>query len=128
MRADIEEEENVRVWGEKLLKGKESQANHEMKVSKMETKMNKALEELRVDLVRFLPEESLDMLVQDLMGQFTKIKEKDHTLGEVLTLRIQDKKKIAAAIEKIRDIQKRINMQGLHNKAKNSCITVNIID
>ena len=81
MRADIEEEENVRVWGEKLLKGKESQENHEMKVSKMETKMNKALEELRVDLVRFFPKEISDVLVQELMGQFAKLREKEESLG-----------------------------------------------
>ena len=44
--------------GEKLRKVKESRAKHEVEVRKMETKANKALEELRVDLVRLLPEAS----------------------------------------------------------------------
>ena len=46
----------------------------------METKTNKDLEELRVDIVRFLPEESLDVLVQYLMGQFEKLREKEKSL------------------------------------------------
>ena len=37
--------------------------------------MNKTQEELKVDIVRFLPEESLYVLVRDLMGQFTKLLE-----------------------------------------------------
>ena len=42
--------------GEKLWKAKESRAKHEVEVRKMETKMKKALEEMRVDLVLFLPD------------------------------------------------------------------------
>ena len=53
---------------------KESRAKHKVEVQEMETNMNKALKELRVDLVRFLPEESLDVLLQDLMGQFAKLR------------------------------------------------------
>ena len=56
----------------------------------------------------------MDVLVWDLMGQFTKLREKEESLGEVRTLRMQDKKEATAAIEKIRDIQKRMDMQGLH--------------
>ena len=67
----------------------------------METKINKALEELRVDIVRFLPGESLDVLVQELMGEFSKLRENEESLGEVLTLRMQDKKEVTAATEKI---------------------------
>ena len=59
------------------------------------------MEELRVDLVQLLPEEISDLLVHDLMGQFAKLREKLESLGEVLTLKIQDKKKVTAAIEKI---------------------------
>ena len=44
--------------GEKLRKVKEYWAKHEVEVRKMETKTNKAIEELRVDLVQLLPEES----------------------------------------------------------------------
>ena len=36
---------------------------HDVEVRKMETKTDKSLEELRVDLVRFLPEGSLDVIV-----------------------------------------------------------------
>ena len=61
------------------------------------------------------------------MGQFAKLREKEESLGEALTLRTQDKKEVTAAIEKIRDTQKRTDMQGWYNEAKNSCITVNII-
>ena len=68
----------------------------------METKTNKALEEPRVDLVQFLPEKILHVLVRDLMGHFSKLREKGDILGEVLTLRIQDKKGVTAVIEKIR--------------------------
>ena len=39
----------------------------------METKINKALEELRVDILRLFPEESLDVIVRDLMEQFDKL-------------------------------------------------------
>ena len=68
------------------------------------------------------------MLVRDLMGQFAKLREKEESLGEVLTLRIQEKKEVTAAIEKIQDIQKSSDMQGWHNKSKNSFITVNLIN
>ena len=57
------------MW-ENLRKVKESQAKHEVEVRDMETKTNKALEELRVDLVLLLPEEILDVLVQELMFFF----------------------------------------------------------
>ena len=56
----------------------------------------------------------MDVLVRDLMGQFAKLREKEECLGEVLTLRMQDKKEVTAAIEKIRDIQKRTDMRGWH--------------
>ena len=56
-RSDIEGEEHVRFLGEKLRKVKESRAKHEVEVREMKTKTNKALEELRVDLVRLLSEE-----------------------------------------------------------------------
>ena len=46
----------------------------------METKTNKALEELRVDIVRFLPGESLDVLVQELVGKFAKLRENEESL------------------------------------------------
>ena len=82
----------MRFLGEKLRKVKESRAKHEVEVRDMDTKTNNALEDLRVDLVRFLPEESLDALVRELMGQFDKLNQKKEILGEVLTLRIQDKK------------------------------------
>ena len=74
--------------GEKLRKVKEYRAKHEVEVRDMETKTNKALDELRVDLVRFPPEESSDVLVRDLMGQFTELREKEKILGEILTLRM----------------------------------------
>ena len=88
----------------------------------METKMNKSLEELRVDLVRCLHDEILDVLVRDLMGQFAKLKEKWESLGEVMTLRMQDKKEVTAAIKKIRDIQKRTDMQGWHKDGRTKLI------
>ena len=58
------------------------------------------------------------MLVRELMGNFTKLRDKEESLGGVLALRMQDKKEVTAAIEKIRDIQKRTDMQGWHNEAK----------
>ena len=82
----------MRFLGEKLWTVKEFRAKHDVEVREIETKTNKALDELRVDLVRFLPEESLDALVRELMGQFDKLNQKKEILGEVLTLRIQDKK------------------------------------
>ena len=42
--------------------------------------MNKTLEELRVDLVRFLPEEILDVLIRDIMGMLDKLREKEESL------------------------------------------------
>ena len=57
-RAGIEGGDHVRFLGEKLRKAKESQAKHEVEVREMKTKTNKAVDELRVDLVRFLLEES----------------------------------------------------------------------
>ena len=35
------------------------------------------------------------------MGQFAKLRETEESRGEVLTLRMQDKKEVTAAIEKI---------------------------
>ena len=70
----------MRFLGEKLRKVKESRAKHEMEVRDMDTKTNKALEEMRVDLVWFLPEENVDVLVWDLMGQFSKLREKEESL------------------------------------------------
>ena len=61
----------------------------------METKIKEALQELRVDLVQISPEESLDVLIWDLMDHFSKLSEK------VLTLRIKDKKEVIESIEKI---------------------------
>ena len=55
-RADIEGEEHVRFLGEKLRKVKDYWANHEVEVRGMDTKTNKSLEDLRVDIVRFLPD------------------------------------------------------------------------
>ena len=49
----------------------------------MNTNTSKALEELRFDLVRFIPEESLDVIVQ-----FSKLRDKEDSLGEVLTFRM----------------------------------------
>ena len=54
------------------------------------------------------------MLIWDLMGEFAKLRDKEESLGEVLTLRMQDKKEVTEAIEKIRDIQNRTDMQGWH--------------
>ena len=69
----------------------------------------------------------MDVLVWDLMGQIDKLREKEESLGEVPTLRMQDKKEVTLAIKKIQDTQKRNDMQGWQNEAKNSCITVNLI-
>ena len=43
----------------------------------------------------------MDVLVRDLMGQFSKLMEKGESLGEVLKLSMQDKKEVTAEIEKI---------------------------
>ena len=64
------------LW-ENLRKVKESWSKHEVEVHTMETKTNKALGELRVDLVQLLPEEILDVLIRELMGEFSKLREKD---------------------------------------------------
>ena len=69
---------------------------------------------MRVDLIRLLFGEGLGVLVRDLMGKFAKLREKEDSIGEVKTLRMQDKKEVTAAIEKIRDIQKRTDMRGWH--------------
>ena len=100
----IEGEEQVRFLGEKLRKVKEYRVKHEVEVHEMETKTKKALEEPRVYLVWLLPEEILDVFVQDLMGQFAKLRKKEESFWEVLTLRMQDKKEVTAAIKKIWDI------------------------
>ena len=42
----------------------------------METKTDKSLEELMVDLVWLLPGGNLDVLVWYIMGQFDKLREK----------------------------------------------------
>ena len=54
------------------------------------------------------------MLVRDLMIQFSKVRYKEESLLEVLTLRMQDKKEDTAATENIRDIQNRADMHGWH--------------
>ena len=54
------------------------------------------------------------MLVRYLIGQFYKLRDKEESLGEVLTLRMQDRKAVTAAIKKIQDIQKRTDMRGWH--------------
>ena len=54
---------------------KDSRAKHGEEVPYLETKTNKALEDLKVDLVLFLPEEISDVIVRDLMGQFAKIRD-----------------------------------------------------
>ena len=43
----------------------------------------------------------MNVLVRELMWKFDKLREKEESLGEVLTLRMQDKKEVTAAIEKI---------------------------
>ena len=126
-RAEIEGEEHVRFLGEKIWKAKESRAKHEVDVCEMNTKNENSLEDLSVDLVMFLPEKSSDVLVWYLMGQFDILREKEESLGELPTLRIQDKKKVTAAVKKIRYTQKSTDMQAWHNKAENSGITVNLI-
>ena len=55
---------------------KKSRAKHEVEVHEIETKANKDLEELRVDIVRFFPERILDVIVQDIIGNFSKLREK----------------------------------------------------
>ena len=67
---------------------KESWAKHEVEEHAMETKTNKALEELSINLVRLLTEEILDVIIQDLMGNFDKLREREECLGEFLTLRM----------------------------------------
>ena len=62
------------MW-EKLQKVTESQEKHEVEVRDMETKTNKALEELRVDLVQFLPEENSEVLVWEIMWKFYKLRD-----------------------------------------------------
>ena len=52
----------------------------------------------------------MDVIVWNVIVQFAKLREKDDSLGEVLTLRTQDKKEVAVAIEKIRDNQNRTNV------------------
>ena len=47
----------MRFLGKKLRKVKGSQAKHEAEISNIETNINKALKELRIDLVWFLPDE-----------------------------------------------------------------------
>ena len=59
--------------GEKLQKVKDSGAKYLAEVLKMETKTNKALKDLRVELVWFLCEECLDVLIRDLLGHFSKL-------------------------------------------------------
>ena len=59
--------------GDKIRKVKESRAKHEVEVRNMETKTNKDLEELRVDLLRFHPEEISDVFVRETMGQRRRV-------------------------------------------------------
>ena len=56
----------------------------------------------------------MDLIVQDLMEDFSKLRDKEESLGEVLPMMMQDKKEVTAAIEKIRDTQKRTDMRGWH--------------
>ena len=63
----------MRFLGKKLRKVKGSQEKHEAEVSNIETNINKALKELRIDLVWFLPDEISDVLIQDLMGKLDKL-------------------------------------------------------
>ena len=58
------------------------------------------------------------MLVLDLMGKFSKQREKEESLGEVPPTMTQDKKEVTSAIEKIHDIQKRTDMRGWHKYGK----------
>ena len=60
--------------GSKLRKVKESRAKHEVEVREMETKTKNSLEEMRVDLVRFLPEEISYVLIRDLIYKFSKLR------------------------------------------------------
>ena len=60
--------------GGKIRKVKDSRTNYKAEVRKMETNMNKALEEIRVDLVQLLPESSLYVFIWDLMGQIDKLR------------------------------------------------------
>ena len=79
----------MRFLGKKLQKVKEFWTNLEAEVRKTKTKTNKDLEELRIALVWFLNEEISDVIIQDLMVKFSKIREKEERLGEVLTLKRQ---------------------------------------
>ena len=45
------------------------------------------------------------------MEDFSKLRDKEESLGGVLKLRIQENKEVTAAIKNIRDIQKRTDMQ-----------------
>ena len=74
---NIEGEDHVQFLGEKLRKLKESRVKHEVEVREMETNKHKALEELRVDLVQLLPEESSDVIILDLMVNISKLREKE---------------------------------------------------
>ena len=58
----------MRFLGEKLRKVKEYRSKNEVEVREMDTRTNKALEELRVDLVQFLIYEILDVILRELMG------------------------------------------------------------
>ena len=53
---------------------------------------------------------TLEELVRELMGNFSKLMKNEEILGEVLKLRIQDKQEVTAATKKIRDTQKKTNM------------------
>ena len=64
----------MRFMGENLRKVKYSRKKHDVEVCNMETKTNKALEELRFDIVRFLSEESLDVIVRYFMDKFYKLR------------------------------------------------------
>ena len=41
------------------------------------------------------------MIVQELMGQFAKLRDKEKSLVEVLILRMKDKKEVTAVIKKM---------------------------
>ena len=66
--------------GKNKWKVKDYREKHRKEACEMDTKTNKALNELRVDLVWFLPEESPDELVRDLTGKFAKLRDKEERL------------------------------------------------
>ena len=120
----------MRFMWENLRKVKESQAKHEVEVRDMETKTNKALEELRVDLVRLLPEEILDVLVQELMFFFKTKGEGEESSRSPDVEDAGQEGNYSSGQENMRhaeeDRHARMS-QGWHNEAKHLYITVNLM-